>query len=343
MRRIPVGPLAGVIAAGAILVNAAIASASSIQVVNGSAVFTAAPGEANDVRAGTRAAPDTISLKVIDNGAPLTAGPGCQQLDAHSAWCPEAPNAPLPLIVHAGDGNDKVDVDNNGVRDVTIYGEDGRDTLHFGSEVGGSPLLDGGRGDDDLSTNNNGSAAPVLRGGPGNDRLQIAELGGGLAYGGSGNDRILYTAFNLNSPLRLDGGDGNDTYGFGIDFHPNAMVRGAGFDTLDQSLVPSSFGLTFDMADCPACVQRVIGSANDDTITGDGHAQWIFGGDGNDTLDGGGGPDLISGQGGDDTIEAHDGAIDGVLCGAGADSVTADRFDLVSRSCELVSRLHAGV
>jgi Ca2+-binding RTX toxin-like protein len=144
-------------------------------------------------------------------------------------------------------------------------------------------------------------------------------------------------------PCVSTAGDGNDTYGFGIDFHPDAMVRGAGFDTLDQSLVPSSFGLTFDMADCPGCVQRVIGSASDDTITGDGHAQWIFGGDGNDALDGGGGPDLISGQGGDDTIEAHDGAIDGVLCGAGADSVTADGFDLVSRSCELVSRLHGGV
>jgi Ca2+-binding RTX toxin-like protein len=194
------------------------------------------------------------------------------------------------------------------------------------------------------ATNNNGDGTPVLRGGAGNDKLRIAELGGGTASGGSGNDRILYTVlFNPVSPVRLDGGDGNDTYAFGHDFRPAAMVRGPGLDTLDQSLVSSTSGFTFDMASCPGCVERVIGSPNDDTITGDGHAQWIFGGDGNDTLAGGGGPDLISGQGGDDTIGAHDGSVDGVLCGAGADSVTADRFDLVSRNCEQVSRLRAGV
>jgi Ca2+-binding RTX toxin-like protein len=183
------------------------------------------------------------------------------------------------------------------------------------------------------ATNNNGDGTPVLRGGAGNDKLRIAELGGGTASGGSGNDRILYTVlFNPVSPVRLDGGDGNDTYAFGPDFRPAAMVRGPGLDTLDQSLVSSTSGFTFDVASCPGCVERVIGTPNDDTITGDGHAQWIFGGDGNDTLDGGGGPDLISGQGGDDTIGAHDGSVDGVLCGAGADSVTADRFDLVSRN-----------
>jgi Ca2+-binding RTX toxin-like protein len=344
MTRNRVVQLATATAVGVMLVQAAAASASSIQVVNGSAVLTAAPGEANDVRAGTRAAPDARSLKVIDNGASLTAGPGCQQIDAHSAWCPDPPSSGvsdplLPLVVNAGDRNDQVDVDDNGLRDVTVYGEDGRDTIHVGSGAGSSPVLDGGRGDDDLSTANNGDGTPVLRGGPGNDELNIGELAGGLAYGGTGNDRILYTVgFNPSSPVRLDGGDGNDSYAFGPDFRPAAMVPGAGLDTLDQSLVSSSSGFTFDMSDCPGCVERVIGSPNDDQITGDGRAQAIFGGDGNDTLDGGGGSDVISGQAGDDTIGARDGAVDGVLCGAGADSVTADRFDLVDRGCELVSR-----
>jgi Ca2+-binding RTX toxin-like protein len=344
MARIRIGQLVSAAAVGAILASATTASASTVQVVNGSAVFTAAPGEANDVLAGMRAAPDAVTLKVIDNGAALTAGPGCQQLDAHSAWCAEDPHVLLALIVHAGDRNDKVDVDDNGARTVTVYGEDGRDTIHVGSGLGASPVLDGGRGDDDLSTANNGAGTPVLRGGAGNDKLEIDEIGGGQAFGGAGNDQILYAVgFNPSSPVRLEGGDGNDTYGFGPDFRPAAMVPGSGFDTLDQSLIASSIGFAFDMASCPGCVQRVIGSANDDQITGDRQAQEILGGSGNDTLDGGGGPDLISGQNGDDTIAAHDGFIDGVLCGAGADSVTADRFDLVDRSCEQVSRPRTGV
>jgi Ca2+-binding RTX toxin-like protein len=326
--------------AGVTFVQAAAASASSIRVVDGAAVFTAAPGEANDVLAGTRAAPDARTLKVIDNGAPLSAGPGCQQLDAHSAWCPD----PLALVVHAGDGNDRVDIDDNEARDVTVYGEDGSDTIHVGSGVGSSPVLDGGRGSDRLSTSNNGGGTPVLRGGPGNDELNIGELGGGLAYGDAGNDRILYTVLsNPSSPVRLDGGDGDDSYAFGPDFRPAAMVPSAGLDTLDQSLLPQSGAIVFDMSSCSGCVERVIGSAKADTITGDSRAQAILGGGGDDTLDGGGGPDLISGQEGDDTIVARDGRIDAVTCGAGADTVTADRIDVVGHDCELVSRARAGV
>src|SRR6266540_4997189 len=215
MTRNRIVQLATAMTVGVMFVQAAAASASSIQVVAGSAVFTAAPGEANDVRAGTLAAPDARSLKVIDNGAALSAGPGCQQIDAHSAWCPDPPNAGpfdplLPLVVHAGNRDDHVIVNDVGIRDVTVYGEDGDDAVHVGSGTRTFAVLDGGRGDDELITSSNGDGEPVLRGGPGNDRLTIDENGGGLAYGGSGDDRLLYTAFSLRSPVRLEGGDGND-------------------------------------------------------------------------------------------------------------------------------------
>jgi hypothetical protein len=41
---------------------------------------------------------------------------------------------------------------------------------------------------------------------------------------------------------------------------------------------------------------------------------------------------------GNDTIDARDGEIDSVICGAGADTVTADAIDVVSPDCETVTR-----
>ena len=338
MSRRRIALAAVVVAAGIVPVQAASASAATIEVVDGTAVFTAAPGEANNVRAGTLAAPDTVSLKVIDAGAPLTAGPGCQQLDANSAWCPDPPAGPfqplLPLTMRLGDGNDRANVDDRGTRAVTINGESGNDTIHFGSGEGTSPTLDGGSGDDDLSTTNNGEGTPVLRGGSGDDVLRIGGLGGGLAYGDDGDDRLVYSALSgPSSTIRLDGGHGNDRYSFPLGYVPGVVVPGPGLDTLDQSAV-TFLPLFIDMATCPACFERVIGSPNDDQITGDARGQVILGGDGADTIDGRGGHDVLAGGAGDDTIDAQDGAIDGVDCGAGVDTVTADRFDLVSRSCE---------
>jgi hypothetical protein len=241
-----------VVAAGIVSVQAASASAATIEVVDGTAVFTAAPGEANDVRAGTLAAPDTVSLKVIDAGAPLTAGPGCQQLDANSAWCPDPPAGPFqPLTMRLGDGNDRANVDDRGTRAVTIHGESGDDTIHFGSGDGTSPTLEGGSGDDDLSTTNNGEGTPVLRGGSGDDVLRIGGLGGGLAYGDDGADRLVYSALSgPNSTIRLDGGHGDDRYSFPVGYVPGVVVPGPGFDTLDQSAV-TFLPLFIDMATWP--------------------------------------------------------------------------------------------
>lgn len=328
--------------AGILGLSASAASAATVAVVDGTVVFTAAPGEVNDVRAGTWAAPPaSVTLKVIDAGAPLTAGAGCQQLDANSVWCPEPIFTPLPLVVYAGDGADRVVVDDRERRAVTLYGETGNDTLHAGSSIAGAPVLDGGPGDDDISTAENGDGNPTLRGGTGNDVLTIGELGGGTAQGGDGDDRLVFDGEPFRTPVRLDGGGGNDTYAFGPgQFLPGAMVPGPGFDTLDQSAFTSPFvqPLVFDLSTCTACVERVIGTPFADHITGDQRSQAILGGDGNDVLDGGGGPDVISAQGGDDTINSRDGTIDIVLCGDGADTVTADRIDVVSRTCETVQR-----
>jgi Ca2+-binding RTX toxin-like protein len=337
--------LAG-LTAGAMLIPTTGASAGTIEVVNGTAVFTASPGEANDIRAGSIAAPDTVSLKVIDNGAPLTAGSGCQQLDASSAWCPENAgpfSGALPLTVLAGDRDDTVLVDDFNSREVTVRAGRGDDSVHVGNSVGTSPVLRGGRGDDELTTMNNGNGTPILRGGRGDDVITIGEQGGGHAFGGAGNDdlRFFATFFGIED-VALDGGIGNDTYTFeASQIVPGAMVPTPGLDTLDQRDSGPFGTLNFDMSTCPGCVERVIGTPRGDHITGDNRPQAILGDAGNDSLDGGGGSDVISGQANDDTIMAQDGVFDIVGCDGGTDSVTADRFDLVSGSCENVSRARA--
>jgi Ca2+-binding RTX toxin-like protein len=332
-----VASLATLSATVGLCLMASAAGAATVEVVDGTAVFTAAPGEANDVRAGTIAARDPLTLKIIDAGAPLTAGPGCQQLDPSSVWCPEAIETPLPLVIRTGDGDDRVLVDDIFIRNVTVLAEDGDDAVVVGSSFGSPATLDGGRGDDTLSTWMNSPGAPVLRGGGGDDVLTMSEAGGGQASGGDGDDRLVYDAFSFGRPVLLDGGDGRDSYALGQEFLPTAMVPGAGRDTLDQGA--ASEALSFDMADCPGCVERVIGTAFDDDILGAGQGEAILGGDGADDLDGGGGRDRIDGPDGDHRITTNDGMADDVECGAGTDAVTADRRDAVDRAgCESVTR-----
>jgi Ca2+-binding RTX toxin-like protein len=329
--------LAAVATVGAMLVPVSAAGAATIAVVDGTAVFSAAPGEANDVVAGDRANSDPLgrTLKVTDAGATLTAGAGCQQIDAHSAWCEEPLGEPLPLLVRAGDRSDRVVVDDFFARTLTLRGESGNDDLHAGSSTGSSALLDGGSGDDTLFTAMNAGGSPVLRGGSGNDQLTLHEGGAGQAFGGDGDDRIVYDEIPGPFAVRLAGDAGNDVYTFGPVVAPAVLQPGPGIDTLDQST--ARFGLDFNFADCPGCVEVVLGTPLADTITGDRNPQAIFGGAGDDQLDGGGGSDVLSGQDGADSIGARDGSIDLVRCGDGADTVTADRRDLVSRTCETVS------
>jgi Ca2+-binding RTX toxin-like protein len=82
----------------------------------------------------------------------------------------------------------------------------------------------------------------------------------------------------------------------------------------------------------------IRGGGGSDVLNGGAGADRLYGGPGNDVLIGGPGPDRLFGGAGDDTIRARDGVRDVVDCGAGRDTVTADRKDVVSRNCEIVHR-----
>ena len=76
------------------------------------------------------------------------------------------------------------------------------------------------------------------------------------------------------------------------------------------------------------------GDGNDSLSGGDGHDA-LVGGGGKDTLDGGGGEDAFLGGPDTDVVNAKDDRRDAFIdCGAGKDSLTADKKDPKGRDCE---------
>jgi Ca2+-binding RTX toxin-like protein len=89
---------------------------------------------------------------------------------------------------------------------------------------------------------------------------------------------------------------------------------------------------------------RIHGGAGADRLDGGSGRDRLFGDDGDDVVNGGAdgdllaggkGRDKLSGGPGDDTIVAQDGARDVLACGAGRDTVHADRIDVVGTDCEI--------
>ncbi len=150
------------------------------------------------------------------------------------------------------EGNDLIygGVDNDsmfgGTGDDTIYGGHGNDFADGGE---GDDVLFGGIGDDTLQ---GGLGADTLYGGEGNDSL-TAEDGDDVLYGGDGDD-FLDGGVNNDT---LVGGDGSDT-----------LIGGFGRDFLDLG----TDGIPDDVADF------AYGGDDEDTITGVGVGDQVFGG-----------------------------------------------------------------
>ncbi len=93
------------------------------------------------------------------------------------------------VVVHGGEGNDLIAVDNDLKADAWLYGDGGNDVLIGG---GGNDLLMGGTGNDVLTAR---GGRDILIGGTGADVL----------FGGSGGDLLIAgsTAFDLNEAALL--------------------------------------------------------------------------------------------------------------------------------------------
>ena len=266
--------------------------------------FIAAPGEQNRVTitAQPSAPPDyQPRLQIRDDGAPLTAGAGCRQDDAHTATCT---GYNLIATVDAGDGNDS---------------------------VSGGTSVDGGAGDDTIT------GAETEHGGPGDDTLVAADSGshmdGGAGHdritGGPGNDTILDPADPGESDV-VTGGDGRDMISY--------AGRRAGMTvSLQQPLAGEDQLAGIEDITGGAGGDTLIGDAGPNVLSGGGGNDTIDGGDGADALYGERGTNTIDGGAGDDKLSASEpGSRNRVRCGSGNDRVDPSANTLVAADCERI-------
>jgi Ca2+-binding RTX toxin-like protein len=187
-----------------------------------------------------------------------------------------------------------------------LRGFDRNDTI---DALGGNDFIDGLLGEDSLS---GGAGSDTLIGGGGVDILTGGDDGDVLSGGG---DADILSGENGADSLsggasadRLTGGAGADT-----------LDGGDGLDVLSYEESPGGVSVNLETGvntaadaegDVLTSIERIVGSAFDDTLTG---------GAGADDLDGSVGRDLLVGGAGDDTVLAGTG--DTVLGGAGADHI----------------------
>ena len=221
-------------------------------------------------------------------------------------------------FISLGSANDYVE---SGAGNDVVFTGDGNDTVIGGSGAG-DDFYDGGPGIDTLTypsttlgvfvdmnaidRSSNATVAAILTNAalPTNTPVGIAtgaEIGTDAfrnfenVTGGSGNDTIWGDA-GANT---IDGGGGNDVVRGGLG--NDTLIGGAGIDTLDYSnnsttvqvnLTSGQVNAGAGNLDAISGFEGAILSAFDDQFIGDGGANTVEGGAGNDQLDGRGGFDI---------------------------------------------------
>jgi Ca2+-binding RTX toxin-like protein len=315
---------------------------AGIASVSDSAVsFVASSGETNDLVVRRTA----TGMVMVDSGASIAPGPGCESVTAAEVFCPLPAQSP-GLDVRLGDMDDVATYTHLSTWQYihtpapgnTLAGGDGNDTLDGGSNA----WVRGEAGNDMLQSGH-------LDGGPGNDMLQSGHLDGGSGadtFGGPGYDRVSYGdrvnpvtvstdglandgesgegdqvaasveiivggdgGDMLAGDADLDGGPGNDLLTAGVD--AGGLAGGDGNDTLRAGTGrEDGLGLSGGRGD-----DLLIGSPLPDELSGGQGADRLMGRAGADELYDGGGADLVHGGRGRDVV----------FGGAGRDRFFGDR------------------
>ncbi|BCM26284.1 calcium-binding protein [Methyloradius palustris] len=221
--------------------------------------------------------------------------------------------------IYGGDGNDWID---GGAGADSLLGGNGNDTITGGA---GADFIDGGAGNDTaryttaVNVQLTGTGTMTAVGANGDTTVAGALAYTGDAVGdslnnienltvttgasfliGDANDNIL-TGGNSNDTL--EGMAGNDT-----------MIGGGGSDTV--TFIHSTGAVSASLAsgiatittgnsigtDTLTAITNLIGTYFNDTLVGDGNANTIRAGDGNDSITGNNGADTLYGGAGADTI-----------------------------------------
>ena len=155
---------------------------------------------------------------------------------------------------------------------------DGADQLIGIENLAGSGFDDSLTGDTGVNTITGGAGDDTIDGGDGDDVL-MGGAGGDVLNGGAGNDTI-------------DGGADIDTADYG--------TAGAGVTVnLSLATAQNTGGAGSDVL---SNIENLTGSAFNDALTGDGTANRIDGGLGNDTIFAGAGADTLIGGAGNDVL-----------------------------------------
>jgi Ca2+-binding RTX toxin-like protein len=246
-----------------------VANAATVSVDHDTAVYRAAPREANALGLVNAFGPLTFA----DFGAPLTAGRGC-----------------------AGVGTVSCDA-----RDIDATLGDRADKAQLNCFIG-AVALDAGTGDDDVLVGANDDASAT--GGPGDDTIVLVANGGGTGSGGSGNDALasrsgatdiagdagsdLLTVGPGRNPAKLSGDEGADRL---VGSQAAELLGGSGGDVLvggasieggsGNDRIQSAGGATISGGSGADLIDAADGSGTPDTIScGSGlDAVWVDAGD----------------------------------------------------------------
>ncbi|MDY6982311.1 MAG: hypothetical protein SV422_04420, partial [Pseudomonadota bacterium] len=230
-----------------------------------------------------------------------------------------------------GSADDDVFIGTNGINilwgndgDDSLSGADGDDTLNGGS---GNDTLVGGNGHDVASYAGASAAVTVSlaaqdtlqgTGGAGSDQLSSIE---GL-IGSSYNDTLTGDANDNsfdgdNGNDTIIGGDGNDVIYARANDGDDSIEGGTGIDKLDFKALSTAITVNLTETvnsqntgagqDIIKGIEHLAGGSGNDTFTGDDEANYLFGGEGNDTLIGGLGDDTLEGGLGNDTLTGGNG------------------------------------
>ncbi|MBP2298889.1 cellulase family glycosylhydrolase [Azospirillum picis] len=259
-------------------------------------------------------------------------------------------------LLRGGAGNDLL-LGGDGEDD--LQGEAGNDTLVGGA---GADFLQGGLGNDSLQggagndTLAGGAGADTLDGGDGIDVADYSlsatamtlDLSTGTMSGPDGAGDVLTSIEGVTGTYYDDtiiggsgdnvingwagqdtivGSLGNDTIDGGL------ATGGVNTDLLDYSGLSGTVNVDFNTrsavksaggTDTFSEVEFIRGTANNDTIIGDGSWNRFEGGGGNDLLNGGGGNDTLVGGGGNDTLSGGEGQdrFEFAASGNGTDLIT---------------------